>query len=85
MEGVADEGCSRPASVCSAFVAAAAIPTAVTTALAAGSGTIVIQYTNIFTIVKKNVCRFCSEESIDAEAILIHPLMRAGVRAVSAT
>jgi hypothetical protein len=78
-------GHSRPASGCSACVAASAIPTSVTTPLAAWSGTIVSQYTSIFTIVEKNVCRFCSEESIDAEAILIHPLMRAGVRAVSAT
>jgi hypothetical protein len=57
----------------------------VTTALAAGNGKIVSQDTSIFTIVKKNICRFCSEESIDAEAILIHPSMRAWVRAVFAT
>jgi hypothetical protein len=78
-------GRSGPASVRSACVAASAIPTAVTTALAAESGKIVSQYTSIFTIVKKNVCRFCREESIDAEAILIHAVMRAWVRAIFAT
>jgi hypothetical protein len=65
-------GRSLSAPVCSAFVAASAIPTSVTTVLAAGNGTIVSQYTSIFTIVKNNVCRFCREASIHAEPILIH-------------
>jgi hypothetical protein len=45
-------GRSGPASICSAFVAASAIPTAITSALTAGSGKIVTQYTSIFTIMK---------------------------------
>jgi hypothetical protein len=49
------------------------------------SGKIVCPYTNFFTIVKNNVCRFSREASSDAEPILVHPAMSAGVRAVFAT